>query len=130
MQPFPPMARGGTSEDSARGEERKPPSRGQGRNTAWSVAVAGDYVYTISDDRTERLIMQRCTGSYAAEGNDGRSYSVEAWVNFTSPDDPTPEVAGFRTLCTSDGRNLNYIQKGRYLVASGVVLQSDDPDAP
>ena len=75
--------------------------------------------------------MQRCTGSYAAEGNDGRSYSVEAWVNFTSPDDPTPEVAGFRTLCTSDGQNLNYIQKGRYqIVATGVVLQSDDPDAP
>ncbi len=128
------MVRGATSEDSARGEERKPRGLGQGPNTAWSVAVAGDYVYTINDDRTERIIMQRCTGSYAAEGNDGRSYTVEAWANFTSsgrPDDPTPEVAGFRTLCTSDGRNLSYIQKGRYqIVATGVLLQSDDPDAP
>jgi len=128
------MARGGTSEDSARGEERKPPSRGQGQNTAWSVAVPGVYVYTISDDRTERRIMQRCTGSYSAVGNDGRSYTVRVWHNFTSSgplDDPVPEAADFRTLCTSDGRNLNYIEKGRYqIVATGVVLQSDDPDAP
>ena len=128
------MARGGTSEDSARGEERKPPSRGQGQNTAWSVAVPGVYVYTISDDRTERMTMQRCTGSHSAEGNDGRSYTVGVWTNFTSSgllDDPAPEVADFRTLCTSDGRNLNYIQKGRYqIVATGFVLQSDDPDAP
>jgi len=50
-EPFPPMARGGTSEDSARREERKPRTLGQGRNTAWSVAVAGVYVYTISDGR-------------------------------------------------------------------------------
>ena len=78
--------------------------------------------------------MQRCTGSYSAGGNDGRSYTVEVWTNFTSAghlQDPTPEVAGFRTLCTSDGQNLNYIEKGRYqIVATGVVLQSDDPDAP
>jgi hypothetical protein len=127
------MARGGTSEHSARGEERKPRSLGQGRNTTWSVAVAGVYVYTISDDRTERRIMQRCTGSYSAEGNDGHSYTVGVWTTFTGSgplDDPAPEAAGFRTLCTSDGRNLNYIEKGRHLVATGVVLQSDDPDAP
>ena len=128
------MARGGTSEDSARGEERKPPSRGQGQNTAWSVAVPGVYVYTISDDRTERMTMQRCTGSHSAEGNDGRPYTVGVWTNFTSSrhlDDPKAEVAGFRSLCTSDGRYLNYIEKGQYqIVVTGVVLHSDDPDAP
>jgi hypothetical protein len=98
------------------------------------VAVPGVYVYTISDGRTERMIQQRCTGSYSTEADDGRAYAVEAWANFTSPgrsNNPTPEVAGFRTLCTSDGRNLNYIQKGRYqIAATGVVLQYDDPDAP
>jgi hypothetical protein len=98
------------------------------------VAVAGVYVYTISDDRTERMIRQRCTGSYSAEENDGRSYTVRVWHNFTSSgplDDPVPEAADFRTLCTSDGRYLNYIEKGRYqIVATGVVLQSNDPDAP
>jgi hypothetical protein len=91
-------------------------------------------VYTISDDRTERMILQRCTGSYSAEGDEGRAYTVEAWANFTNPgrpDDLTPEVAGSRTLCTSDGRNLNYIGKGRdQIVATGVVLHYDDPDAP
>ena len=80
------------------------------------------------------MIKQRCTGCYSAEASVGRSYTVEAWTNFTSPqtlDDPTPEVAGFRTLCTSDGQNLNYIEKGRYqIVATGVVLQSNDPYAP
>jgi len=125
------MARGATSEHLARGEERTPPSRGQGRNTAWSVAVPGVYMYTISDDRTERMIMQRCTGEatrpWEMTGDPTRS---KRGPTSPAPDDPTPEVAGFRTLCTSDGRNLNYIQKGRYLVASGVVLQSDDPDAP
>ena len=128
------MARGETSEDSARGEERKPRTLGQGRNTAWSVAVAGVYVYTISDDRTERRIMQCCTESYSAVGIDGRSYTVRVWHNFTSSgplDDPVPEAADFRTLCTSDGRNLNYIEKGQYqIVVTGVVLHSDDPDAP
>lgn len=78
--------------------------------------------------------MQRCTGSYSAAGNDGRSYTVEVWTNFTSSGhlhERTTEVAGFRTLCTSDGQHLNYTEKGRYqIVATGVVLQSDDPDAP
>jgi len=133
-EPFPPMARGGTSEDSARREERKPRTLGQGRNTAWSVAVAGVYVYTISDDRTERMIMQCCTESYSAVGIDGRSYTVRVCHNFTSSgplNDPVPEAADFRTLCTSDGRYLNYIEKGQYqIVVTGVVLHSDDPDAP
>jgi len=78
--------------------------------------------------------MQRCTGSYSAEGDDGRSYTVEAWTNFVglgNLPDPVAEVAGAKTLCTSDGQNLNRRAKGEYvIVATGVVLRSNDPNAP
>ena len=78
--------------------------------------------------------MQRCTGSYSAEGDDGRSYTVEAWTNFVGRGnlpDPAAEVAGAKTLCTSDGQSLNRRAKGEYvIVATGVVLRSNDPNAP
>jgi hypothetical protein len=78
--------------------------------------------------------MQGCTGRYQAVGDDGRSYTVEVWTHFAGPayfQDPGVELPLLKTLQTSDGDKLNYIGKGHYqLVKGGVLLRSDDPDAP
>ena len=81
--------------------------------------------------------MERRTGTFTATGNDGRSYTVHIYTNdintssLASPGQRQEEVAGLKTLKTSDGMKLNRISKGTYQFARmGVILHSDSPDAP
>jgi hypothetical protein len=80
------------------------------------------------------MTMQACTGRYPAVGDDGRCYVVEVWAAFAAPGsfpDAGVELPLQRTLQTSDGDRLKYLGKGKYqLVKTGVLLRSDDPDAP
>jgi hypothetical protein len=65
---------------------------------------------------------KRCTGSYPAHGDDGRSYSVEVW---------TDEASGAQSLRTSTGLTLKRLGKGEYqIVVTGIFLRSTDPNAP
>ena len=65
---------------------------------------------------------KRCTGSYPAQGDDGRSYSVEVW---------TDEVSGVQSLRTSTGLTLKRLSKGEYqIVVTGIILRCTDPNAP
>jgi hypothetical protein len=78
--------------------------------------------------------MQGCTGRYQAVGDDGRRYVVEVWTHFVAPGNHAEagvELPLLRTLQTSVGDKLEYVGKGQYRLArSGVLLRSDDPDAP
>ncbi len=65
---------------------------------------------------------KRCTGSYTAQGDDRRSYSVEVW---------TDDVSGVQSLRTSTGLTLKRLRKGEYqIVVTGIILRCNDPNAP
>jgi hypothetical protein len=65
---------------------------------------------------------KHCTASFPAQGEDGRSYSVEVW---------TDEASGVQSLRTSTGMILKRLNKGQYqIVTTKVVLRSTDPQAP
>jgi hypothetical protein len=77
--------------------------------------------------------MRRRTGSFQAQGSDGRAYTVEVWTKFRSAgtaEDAGAEVAGRTELYTSSGAHVVRVQPGEYrIVPTGVRLRSDDPGA-
>ena len=65
---------------------------------------------------------KHCTASFPAQGDDGRSYSVEVW---------TDEASGVQSLRTSTGMILKRLNQGEYqIVTTKLVLRSTDPNAP
>jgi hypothetical protein len=78
--------------------------------------------------------MEKRTGEFAAHTEDGREYTIFVFTNFIDAgtrDDPNAVVEGLKRLVTSDGDDVNRLEKGKYKVVSGgIELSSDDPDAP
>jgi hypothetical protein len=76
----------------------------------------------------------RLTGSFLADGNDGRHYRVQIWTEFIeapASEGATVEVPGNRTLRTSQGFDVKWLAKGEYQISqTGVKLHSKDPKAP
>ena len=76
----------------------------------------------------------RLTGSFLADGNDGRHYRVQIWTEFIeapASEEATVEVAGNQTLRTSQGFDVKWLAKGEYQISqTGVKLHSKDPKAP
>ena len=79
---------------------------------------------------------RRLTGSFTARGDDGRTYTVHIYTNFTpagtsgSPYAELPELPEL-FIFTSNWERVNLKEKGVYeVVSTGLVLRSDSPDAP
>jgi hypothetical protein len=81
---------------------------------------------------TEKV--ERQTGRFQAVSDDGRAVMVNILTTFliSRPlSGPPQEIEGLRRLLTDDGLSVNRLGKGEYqIVATGVKLRSDDPDAP
>jgi len=73
-------------------------------------------------------------GSFKATGASGKTHSVGIFVDVIDCGtmfDPKAEADGMRSLRTSNGLDVNLIDKGRYqIVQTGEELTSDDPNAP
>lgn len=68
----------------------------------------------------------RNDGSFRAVDSTGRVYVIGISTEMIDG-----EIEGVRYLKTSDGRHVNRIERGKYLIAAGKIdLTSDDPTAP
>ncbi|MGA2228190.1 MAG: hypothetical protein ABSH41_27465 [Syntrophobacteraceae bacterium] len=79
--------------------------------------------------------MKRQTGSFKADGDDGRQYTVCIYSAFADAGQfggPKVEVeVGAKELRTTGGKIVRYVQKGEYeIVETGVILRSNSPGAP
>jgi hypothetical protein len=76
----------------------------------------------------------RKTGSFMTVDDDGRRYIIYIYTNFIKAgtfDDPNAVLEGMKEFRTSNGMHVNQIGKGKYkIVQTGVILTSDDVDAP
>ncbi len=65
---------------------------------------------------------------YHAHGADGNDYEVHVYVEPASHDNA--HIERLAKVCLADGGELRVLSKGHYeVVASGVRLESADPDA-
>jgi hypothetical protein len=82
----------------------------------------------------EECAMKRHTGTFTAQDKTGKIHTVHEYTDFIDAgtlDDPSATIPGLKQLRTSDGQVLNYKQKGVYeIVATGIILKSNDPKAP
>ena len=71
--------------------------------------------------------MRRRTGTFTAQGDNHKSYTIYVYTNFydaSSHNDPTAKVSGLKELQTSDGAPVNWKEKGIYqIVTTGVILR-------
>lgn len=78
--------------------------------------------------------MEKLTLTFTAQSEDGREFTIHQFINFIEAgtmDDPNAVVEGLKRLVTSEGDSVNRIEKGKYeIVQGGIVLTSDDPEAP
>ena len=78
--------------------------------------------------------MEKRTGRFIAQGDDGREYTVYIYTEYSRADvqGELPSVTeGTQRLVTSDGEPVNVISSGvYYLPGAGVTIRSDDPKAP
>jgi hypothetical protein len=74
------------------------------------------------------------TGSFMALGDDGRRYIIYIYTHFSNAGtfaDPNAVHEGMKEFRTSNGMAVNRTEKGKYkIVQTGVILISDDVDAP
>jgi hypothetical protein len=82
------------------------------------------------------------TGSFTAEGSDGKTYAVNVFsdsINAGTLTAPAAELSpataeierGPKALQTSEGRTVIWVSKGLYkILQTGVTLRSNSPDAP
>ena len=75
------------------------------------------------------------TGSFMASDKEGRSYQLKTYVekiDVTTLRSAFREtIDGMKSIRTSSGEPVNYIEKGRYqLVSTGQELKSTDPNCP
>ena len=78
--------------------------------------------------------MERQTGTFTAQDQTGKIHTIYEYTDVMDVgtlDNPSATMPGMRRLRTSDGQVVNYKQKGVYeIVATGVILKSNDPKAP
>ncbi len=75
------------------------------------------------------------TGSFVAVDQQGRRVRVlksQTMHDVRTHGEPNaPPMPGLMSLRTEDGKAVNRIEKGKYeVVQTGVILRSDEPDAP
>lgn len=72
-------------------------------------------------------------GSFLAIGDDGKSYTIQIFeerIDVSSNDGPA-SIGGLKRLYTSNGEEVNRIEKGEYeILKTGVMLLSSDSNAP
>lgn len=78
--------------------------------------------------------MQEFERSFTARDNAGNEYKIDIYVDIHDAgtfDDPGAKIRGLKSLETEHGDAVKRIAKGQYeLVETGIVLFSNDPDAP
>jgi hypothetical protein len=70
------------------------------------------------------MVQFRKTGSFAAQGDDGRHYLVVHWMEYVDragggPGDPRWEPSGFECLRLEDGRAVRALDGARYEIDDG-----------
>jgi hypothetical protein len=78
--------------------------------------------------------MRRKIGQFIATDEKGRRYTILIFTNVTRAgtlENPSGEAEGMEELKTFEGMAVNRLEKGRYqIVQTGIIIQSDSPDAP
>jgi hypothetical protein len=75
--------------------------------------------------------MQGLPGSFPTVGNDGKEYTVWVLVNLVRRTSDAVEMRPLQKFVTSAGQLVSPVRKGEYrILDTGVILRSDDPDAP
>ncbi len=78
--------------------------------------------------------MRRRMGQFIATDENGRRYTILIYTNVIKAgtlENPSMEVEGMEELKTFEGMAVNRLEKGKYQIAqTGIIIQSDSPDAP
>ena len=78
--------------------------------------------------------MRRKIGQFIATDENGRRYTILIYTNVIKAgtvDNPSGGVEGMAELKTFEGMAVNRLEKGKYqIVQTGIIVQSDSPDAP
>ena len=70
------------------------------------------------------------TGSFTAEGSDGKTYVVNVFTDSGGPAATAERERIPRALKTSEGRTVIWVTTGVYkILLTGVALRTDSPDA-
>jgi hypothetical protein len=73
-------------------------------------------------------------GNFKAHDRHGAEYSVDAFKHVVFPPEAPPEQSRVVTDLRLDGRQLNYLGRGTYVLVDDwgqrIVLEADDPKAP
>jgi len=74
----------------------------------------------------------RHTGSFEATDEQGRPCTLHTYTRFER--DGMHLIEGLKTIRTADGGHVSRLDQGKYQLVGaagpGIILQSDDPDAP
>jgi hypothetical protein len=78
--------------------------------------------------------MKRKIGQFIATDENGRRYTILIYVNILKAgtfENPGMEMEGMKELKTFEGMAVNRLEKGKYqILQTGIIVQSDSPDAP
>jgi hypothetical protein len=76
------------------------------------------------------------TGSFKAQSTDGQKYTIFIFTEYVIGEmlnDPTGTFNNGFHLKTSEGKHVNHIGKGKYVILGlhgEIPITSDDPNAP
>ena len=79
--------------------------------------------------------MRRRTGTFTAQGDNHKSYTIYEYTNFEDTRSHnhslTAGIQGLKEFLTSDGEPVDWKEKGVYqIITTGVILGFSAPDAP
>ena len=78
--------------------------------------------------------MKRKIGQFIATDEKGRRYTILIYTNIIKAgtfENPSMDADGMNELKTFEGMAVNRLEKGKYqIVPTGIIVQSDSPDAP
>jgi hypothetical protein len=74
------------------------------------------------------------TGQFITTDENGRRYTIMIFTNIIKAGtfgNPSMEEEEMKELTTFEGMAVNRLEKGKYqIVQTGIIVQSDSPDAP
>ena len=80
-----------------------------------------------------RVLIEQ-TGSFEAKSENGDNYTILIFTEMLQvrPGDDSKWIEGLKSLKTSDGTDVNRVDKGEYLIMDWEEIRvfSDDPEAP
>ena len=77
--------------------------------------------------------MKRKIGQFIATDEKGRRYTILIYTNIIKAGtfETLSKEEGMEELKTFEGMTVNRLEKGKYqIVQTGIIVQSDSPDAP